>query len=62
MIDALEPGSGFELKTLIGQEWPLDEDPRNFGKWFKAEVLGGRFANVRYNGGKTDNHRIYTRI
>ena len=55
----------FELRNLFqGSEWEgLSKGNRiTFGKFFKAEVLGGRFENVIFLDRAKNNHSKYQKI
>ena len=64
-IDALPPFKKFELRNLFqGCEWEgLSKGDRiTFGKFFKAEVLGGRVENVMFLDRAKNNHSKYQKI
>ena len=54
-----QPAGFYTVRELYSDAWPVDHRPRNYGRRFKAAVVGGTLPGVRWVGKKSNNCLLY---
>jgi len=49
------------IREMFGDDWGQVVDVNNFGKDFKAAVLGNEFPRIRWVRLRSDNQNIYVK-
>lgn len=59
-IAALDNATGFNLRDLLGSDWPLDKTANVVGKAFRSDL--NSFPGIRDEGTDSANLRWYYKI
>ena len=54
-----QPAGIYTVRELYGDMWPIDHRPRNYGRRFKAAVIGGALPGMRWVGMKSNRSQLY---